>query len=102
MSVVCVLPPTKTEALYSPPLHIVQGVCVLPPTKTEATDEGACVLPPPPPRLKLLLTRGRVYYPTATDEEVKEKPVHWRIDIQLVQIDQYFIGILYFTGKYVR
>ncbi len=47
MSVVCVLPPTKTEALYSPPLHIVQGVCVLPPTKTEATDEGACVLPPP-------------------------------------------------------
>ncbi|XP_064382642.1 DNA polymerase beta-like [Halichondria panicea] len=75
---VCVLPPTKTEAATDE-----GAACVPPPTKTEAaTDEGAaCVLPP-----------------TKTGE-AKEKPVHRRIDIRLVPIDQYFVGLLYFTGS---
>ncbi len=93
----CVLPPTKTEAATD------EGACVLPPTKTEtATDEGAACVPPST-KTEAATDEGAacVPPPTKTDEEAKEKPVHRRIDIRLVPIDQYFVGLLYFTGKYV-
>ncbi len=85
------LPPTKAEA--SAEASTDEGACVLPPTAS--TDKGACVLPP-----TASTDEGACVLPP-TDEGAKEKPVHRRIDIRLVPIDQYFVGILYFTGKHV-